>query len=109
MEQQGGSFGKRPAPLVYMIAQTPEVRTEAQVITASLRRSGLAVEMDYLGRSVKAQFKAASSLAAKFAAIIGESEMEKGTVSLKDLESGKQVEVLRPDLAGTIRTFCESN
>ena len=109
MEQQGCSFGKRPAPLVYMIAQTPEVRTEAQVITAFLRRSGLAVEMDYLGRSVKAQFKAASSLGARFAAIIGESEMEKGTVSLKDLESGKQVEVLRPDLAGTIRKFCESN
>ena len=109
MEEQGCSFGKRPAPLVYMIAQTPAVRTEAQILTASLRRSGLAVEMDYLGRSVKAQFKAASTLGARFAAIIGESEMEKGTVSLKDLESGEQVEVLRHDLAGKIRKLCESN
>jgi histidyl-tRNA synthetase len=109
MEEQGCSFGRRPRPVVYVIAQTPASRDGAQLFATTLRRAGVAAEMDYTDRTMKSQFKVASSIAARFAAILGESEMENGTVSLKNLESGEQVEIPQDLVAGKIRELCASD
>ena len=44
-----------------------------------LRRTGLWAELDYLGRSLKAQMKAADRLKCKWVVIVGE-EVEQNTV-----------------------------
>ncbi|MDQ0188602.1 histidine--tRNA ligase [Alicyclobacillus cycloheptanicus] len=63
----------------------------AMRLLQDLRAAGVTADRDYLGRSLKAQFKAADREAAKFVAIIGETEVQQGSVSLKDLQSGEQV------------------
>lgn len=62
-------------------------------LCADLRRNGFRCDMDYQGRSMKAQMKRADKLKARFAAIIGGNEIDKGVVVLKDMAKQSQQEV----------------
>ncbi|MFT5727345.1 MAG: histidyl-tRNA synthetase [Desulforhopalus sp.] len=50
-----------------------------------LRAKGFSVAMDHEGRSLKAQMKQANKASAKFALIIGDSELESGAGVLRDM------------------------
>ena len=47
-------------------------------------------DMDFLGRSLKAQLKQANRQKARFALLLGEEECASQRVQLKDLETGDQ-------------------
>ncbi len=57
------------------------------------RAKGISADMDYLGKSLKAQMKAADRLGAKFVYIIGDDEIRKKSAILKNMETGKQEEI----------------
>jgi histidyl-tRNA synthetase len=57
------------------------------------RRRGRRVLFDALARKPKAALREASRSRARRALILGDGELQRGTVQLKDLESGSQVEV----------------
>lgn len=57
-----------------------------------LRNAGYKVDYDILRRSVKAQFRAADKLKAKLIILRGSEEIEKKTVKIKVLETGKEIE-----------------
>jgi histidyl-tRNA synthetase len=59
-------------------------------IMTLLRQQGLVCDMDFAGRSLKAQMKQANKRAARYVAIIGEDEVKSGQVLLKDMHSGEQ-------------------
>ena len=59
----------------------------------ALRREGMFVEFDVVGRSVKAQMKYANKIGARFTVVIGDSELENGTVKLKNMETGEEQEL----------------
>ena len=52
-------------------------------VAFDLRKAGLSVEKDYLDRKMKAQFKSADRLNAKYVAVLGEDELDKGIINLK--------------------------
>jgi histidyl-tRNA synthetase len=58
-----------------------------------LRQKGIVADMDYLGRSLKAQLKTADRLGAKYVYIIGEDELKKGYGILKEMATATQKEV----------------
>jgi histidyl-tRNA synthetase len=58
-----------------------------------LRKEGYSAERDYLDRKIKAQLKTADRLQAKYVAVLGEDELQANKISVKDMESGNQVEV----------------
>ena len=103
MEQQGCSFGAVPATEVYVVAQDRDSRETALEVTDRLRRGGIPSDMDFAGRSLKAQMKAASARGARFACIMGGNERARGAATLKDLESGEQREVSLDRLVWEIR------
>ncbi len=70
-----------------------------------LRRAGLAAEMDYASRGLKAQLKYADRLGAKKVLMIGENELKSGKVVLRDMSSGAQEEI---DLDGLAEKLCEA-
>ena len=70
-----------------------EAEQVAFKLLANLRRHGISADKDYLSRGMKAQFKYANKVNAKYTVVIGESEIEKNVVTLKDMESGEQKEV----------------
>jgi len=67
-----------------------------------LRRAGYRVLTDLLGRSLKAQLKAADRMGARWALIIGGDELAQGTVALKDLLGGGQSLVARDEVLGVL-------
>ena len=63
------------------------------VLGAQLRASGARVDMAYGGRGVKAAMRAADRSGARIALVVGDRDLESGTVGVKDLATGDQVSV----------------
>lgn len=63
-----------------------------------LKNNGIAAELDFMRRSMKAQMRNAGKSNAKFVVIIGENELNEGKVVLKDMEKREQFEVFFDDL-----------
>lgn len=67
------------------------------VITDQLRQKGFKVDRSFGDRSMKAQMKAADKSGAKIALIIGEDEVEKGVVTIRDLRGEEGQEEIASD------------
>lgn len=91
-----------PAPAVFLVPVKPEQRPAAQALVLTLRRRAIAADMDYEGRSVKGQLRAANKAGARFVAVLGPDEVAKGTVNLKDLSTGVEEQVPQEKLADRI-------
>jgi histidyl-tRNA synthetase len=74
-----------------------------------LRSAGLKVDTDYMERKMKAQIKAADRLQARYALILGDDELNKGAVLMKDLASGEQQEVEIAHLVETCKKAVKKN
>lgn len=74
-----------------------------QKLVFDLRNSGISAERDYLLRSVKAQMKYANKTGAKFSAVIGDDDIEKGSVSVKNMETGETADVNLSELSDYIK------
>lgn len=95
-------IGKAKAPDLF-VGILGDAKAEAYKIVSDLRNSGLVVETEYLGRSVKAQMKYANKIGARFVIIMGEDEIAKGKVSLKNMEAGETVEIGINDICDFIK------
>lgn len=71
-------------------------QTDAFILAEELREHGLNVEFDLTNKKFTKQLEKASKLA-KYAFILGEDEIDKNQVSIKNLEEGKQITVDRND------------
>jgi histidyl-tRNA synthetase len=74
----------------------------AMRVLAELRASGIAVDMAFRGNMKKRMAKA-DAAGARFAIIIGDSEIEAGALQVKNLESGEQQAVPLAGLAEALR------
>lgn len=99
--------GKLPPPpvevQVVVVCAGGGTRGAALDLLYRLRRAGWRADIDYLGRSLKAQMKHASRLGAPMAAILGEDELAAGEVSLRDMRTGEQERIPLGDLAAALR------
>ncbi|RWR15218.1 histidine--tRNA ligase [Siminovitchia fortis] len=93
LEAEGAALPHEEAVDCYIIAIGDKAMDYTVPLLQKLRREGLSAEKDYMGRKMKAQFKAAERINAKFALIIGEDELENGTAVIKDLQTGEQENV----------------
>ncbi|MBD3348685.1 MAG: histidine--tRNA ligase [Candidatus Eisenbacteria bacterium] len=91
-ESESGGTGQEPGPEIYIVSMGERAEREAAGLAAGLR-ADRSVELDHQGRSMKAQMREAGRLGARVAIIVGEDELERGAVSVKDMETGDQVEV----------------
>lgn len=89
--------GARPID-VFVASAGGGARREALRLLARLRAAGMASDCDYGGRNLRAQMKLADRLKARFALIVGEDEMSRGVILLRDMVEGTQAEVNHADL-----------
>lgn len=85
-------------PVVWLVTQHPSAFEENLVLAQTLRLRGIACGMDLAPRSLKAQMRNANRAAACWVVVRGEQEMQTGTFSLKNMESGQQESVEMPVL-----------
>ncbi|NCQ60991.1 MAG: histidine--tRNA ligase [Myxococcales bacterium] len=74
----------------FMITAGSELRSQTLVLAKELRAAGLRVDADLRGGSVKSQLRRASKTGARFALLLGEGEVARGVVQLKDLVAHEQ-------------------
>lgn len=98
MENTGVAFPEEQKPLIYLAGMDESSRALCFKIAAELREKGVCAEIDLMARSVKAQLKYADKIGAKHVAVIGESEMQSGEVSLKKMSDGSVHTVKIDDL-----------
>jgi histidyl-tRNA synthetase len=67
-----------------------------------LRSAGKVVELAFGERGLKGAMKAADKSGAKYVLVLGETEVNSGSVELKTLSSGQVKSVRISDLANTI-------
>ncbi len=67
-------------------------------LLGDLRRVGIAAERDYLSRSFRAQMKHADRLQCGFTIILGQRELESGEVTLRNMKTGEQENILMQDI-----------
>jgi histidyl-tRNA synthetase len=86
-----GDFKMRPELFISAIGD--EARDEAFRLMCALQRSGVKVETDYEGKSLKSQMRRSDKFNARFTLIIGEDELKKGRGVIKNMDAGTQEEV----------------
>jgi histidyl-tRNA synthetase len=90
-------------PLTLFIAHlVPEAAAPALKLAADVRRSGLQAVVGPAGRSLKAQMRQADARGALHVAIIGADELEKGEVTLRNMESHDELRIPVADVTGRI-------
>jgi histidyl-tRNA synthetase len=86
-----------PRPELF-IATLGEAGTKAGfALLTSLQRQGILAEMEYSGKSLKAQLRRADKLKARRVLILGEDELARGVAQLRHMDESSQEEV---DLSG---------
>ena len=83
MEQTGVEIPAAPVPTVYIAGMDADCRKKAFSLAAELRLQGVNAEVDLMERSVKAQFKYADKIGAKYVAVIGGNELAEGKANVK--------------------------
>jgi len=99
MDQTGVEIPAPAVPTVYIAGMDADCRKKAFELAAALRKSGLFVEIDHMERSVKAQFKYADKLGAKYVAVIGGNELAEGKANVKCMATGESESVAFADMA----------
>ena len=74
----------------YIVALDDEARMWAIGTAALLRKAGLKVEFDLLGRSMRAQMREANRKGARQAVIVGGNELAEQIAQLKNMETNEQ-------------------
>jgi len=88
--QEGGAA---PGPFLYVVWIGERARDWAFPMVHRLRRQGLTVEMDDGPRSMKSQMRRADKLRAVSVLIVGDDELAKGQVLLRDMATKRQHEI----------------
>lgn len=91
-----------PSCSVAIIPIGASAEAEAAKLAVELRRADIAVELAYGGNAGK-RFKRADRLGCFAAIVIGDDELAKGAVKLKDLKSGEETTVSRAELQAKLK------
>ena len=78
---------------VLVVSMDEKYQNRALEVADSLRKAGINTDVYLEDKKIKAKFKYADKLKIPYVAVIGESEAEHGTVSLKNMISGEQEEL----------------
>jgi histidyl-tRNA synthetase len=93
LEVLPASLGQGDGKKVFLAALGPGARDKAFSLLQSLRQEGIAAEMDFAQRSLKAQMSLADRLGAAYTVILGDRELEQGQATLRRMATGDQQQV----------------
>ncbi len=86
----------------YVIPIGDAARTKAFEIAANLRGTGLTVDIDLVGRGPSKNLDYANAMGARWAVLVGDKELARGNVALRNMETGDQREVPVGELASVL-------
>ena len=94
MSAMGIAIEDKEKPEVYVAPLGAECGTDpaavAHRLTAELRRAGVSADTDGMDRSLKAQFKFADKIGAKFVIVVGSGEIESDRFVIRDMQTKQE-------------------
>lgn len=103
MESENLSFGETPKPETFLVAVGEKAKAKAMGILAQLWSSGISAESALNKESMKAQMKAAGKSGCKFTLLLGEDELAKKSIAVKNMETSDQVTVNLDELVPELK------
>ena len=98
MDANESSFPEEDRVDVFIAVMGNDAKAFGLKLCRELRQKGLIAEMDILARNIQGQFKYAGRLNSKYTLVIGDDEIAKGVVSLKDMDKSEQREIKLDEL-----------
>ncbi|MDO3376825.1 histidine--tRNA ligase [Geoalkalibacter halelectricus] len=86
-------------PDIFLAALGEAAQRRVFSLMHDLQRQGLRAEIDYQGRSLKAQMRRADKLGAARVLIVGEDELARGVGQLRNMADSSQAEIALEDLS----------
>ncbi len=96
-----------PPPALFLATLGQEAETFAFEILHQLQREGLYAEMDFTGKSLKAQLRRADKLNCRYTIMIGDNELSEGSAQLKRMADGDQQVVRLDQLLDQLRPLLD--
>ncbi len=97
-ESAGVVQEEAPREGVFVVTISEAAWPEGLKLLAQLRAAGIPAEIDYRQRSIRAQLRYADAEGYRWAAILGEDELQQQTVTLRDMVSGEQESIPQSEL-----------
>lgn len=94
---------------VYVVSLGKEMLESAFQLAAMCRAGGYRTELDYTGRSFKAQFKSVDRKGAKVVLMVGESEMKENKVVVKNIATQEQLTLSTDQLIHQLDHWLDEN
>lgn len=101
LENQKTELEEKSKEGVLVAALGEIAQQEGFKLTTELRRAGISTIMDLMGRGLKSQMKSADRQGVRYVLIMGEEELSKNIVIVRDMSLGDQTEIPRDK----IKTF----
>ena len=93
LQSEGKSVGDTNRCEVFGVPLGDRAKLELARLAAQLRAGGVRVDFAYGDRGIKGAMRAADRSGARIALVAGDRDVEAGTVGVKDLSTGAQVDV----------------
>ena len=93
LKAEGKTVGATSAVDVFAVPLGDAAKLELVKVVAALRARGVRVDLAYGDRGLKGAMRAADRSGAAVALVAGDRDVEAGTVGVKDLATGEQVDV----------------
>ena len=93
LKAEGKTVGAANRVDVYGVPLGETAKLELAKLAAVLRTNGIRVDLAYGDRSLKASMRGADRSGASIALVAGDRDIEAGTVGVKDLGTGEQVDI----------------
>ncbi len=100
---QGAGSQVQGKNLTYLVTLGEPAKKQGLKLLNELRQNGIICDTDYEAKSIKGAMRKADDLKARFVLIIGDNEIEKGTITLKNMQSGEQKEVNAQDIIKEVK------
>ncbi len=82
-------FPSAKVPSLYIVTLGERAQQFASKLVKNLRKDGIFVERDIVGRGIKPQMKYADKTQALYTIVLGDDELDKGKVTLKRMSDGE--------------------
>ena len=88
LENTGVEIPQENAVKLYIAPMGEKESEKAFELSTLLRTNGISCDIDHMQRGIKAQFKYADKIGAKFVAVLGSNELSNSQVKVKNMADG---------------------
>jgi histidyl-tRNA synthetase len=93
LQAEGKTVGQTTRCDVFGVPLGEQAKLRLAVLAGQLRAAGVRVDLAYGDRGIKGAMRAADRSGARLALVAGDRDIEAGTVGVKDLTTGEQIDV----------------